>query len=59
MEWISVKDRLPYHGETVVVLMEARATHDYVRRSHYKDGVFYEQNGRVIENVEYWRNNLC
>ena len=57
MKWISVRDRLPNYGENVVVLIEARATHDYVRFSHYKNGVFYEQDGSIIENIEYWRQN--
>ena len=58
MKWISVKDSLPEQGTNVIVLIEAFPTHDYVRFSHYKDGTFYEQTGRVIENVEYWRHNI-
>lgn len=57
MKWISVKDKLPNNGANVIVLISALATHDYVRFAHYKHGVFYEQDGRIIENIEYWRNN--
>ena len=58
INWISVKDRLPGHGTNVLVLIESHKSHDYVRFSHYKNGAFNEQDGRKIENVEFWRNNI-
>ena len=57
-EWIKVEDKLPDHGSNVIVLIESYESHDYVRFSHFKNGVFYEQDGSKIENVEYWRRNI-
>lgn len=57
-DWIKVEDRLPDHGSNVMVLIESNKTHDYVRFSHFKNGVFYEQDGSKIDNVEYWRRNI-
>lgn len=56
--WIKVEDKLPSHGTNVLVLIESHESHDYVRFSHFKNGVFYEQDGSKIDNVEYWRNNI-
>ena len=58
-EWISVKDRLPDHRSTVVILMEKREKYDYVNivlyDAHKK--AFLWQDGSEIKGVEYWRHN--
>lgn len=59
IEWISVKDRLPAHRSTVVVLMEKHETHDYVNITLYDahKQAFLWQDGSEIKGVEYWRHN--
>lgn len=58
-EWISVKDRLPQHKSTVVVLMDVGEGHDYVNISLYDANkkAFLWQDGSEIKGVEYWRHN--
>ena len=52
-EWISVKDRLPDHKSTVVILMEKRETYDYVNIVLYdaKKKAFIWQMGYISR---YW-----
>ena len=58
-EWISVKDRLPDHRSTVVILMEKREKYDYVNIVLYdaKKKAFIWQDGSEIKGVEFWRHN--
>lgn len=58
-EWISVKDKLPDHKSTVVVLMEKRQGYDYVNIALYdaQKKAFLWQDGSEIKGVEYWRHN--
>ena len=58
-EWISVKDRLPDHRSTVVILMAKRETFNYVNIVLYDANkkAFLWQNGSEIKGVEYWRHN--
>ena len=58
-EWISVKDKLPDHKSTVIVLMAKRETYNYVNIALYdaKKKAFLWQDGSEIKGVEYWRHN--
>jgi hypothetical protein len=59
INWISVKDKLPDHKSTVVVLMEKGQGHDYVNICLYDTHkkAFLWQDGSEIKGVEYWRHN--
>ena len=58
-EWISVKDRLPDHKSTVVILMVEREAYNYVNAVLYDANkkAFLWQDGSEIKGVEYWRHN--
>ena len=58
-EWISVRDKLPDHKSTVVVLMAKRETYNYVNIALYDANkkAFLWQDGSEIKGVEYWRHN--
>ena len=57
-EWISVKDQLPDHKSTVIVLMAKRETYNYVNIALYDANkkAFLWQDGSEIKGVEYWRH---
>ena len=54
IEWISVKDRLPAHKSTVIILMEKREKYDYVNIVLYDahKNAFLWQDGSEIKGVE-------
>lgn len=59
INWISVKDKLPNHKSTVVVLMTKREAYNYVNIALYdaQKKAFLWQDGSEIKGVEYWRHN--
>ena len=54
--WTSIKDKTPNDQEKVVVLLGKTDTGaDYTDELLYKKGEFFDQMGRKVDNVEFWR----
>ena len=52
MDWISVKDRLPINGESVLV-WNYKKEETYL--AEYEDGMFYEYGRPLnVENTTHW-----